>query len=201
MRLGWNLRRKIQRDPRVEHPPPHTHTRVHRGKIATDRKPPRGGRLDQTALEGGGGGGLSLHWGDPALTANTVKHSKRWIQGRAWLGCSDSPFFWVGFLFANQEMDVCCPPGAGKRWKAAFLDVLHWGAHWLFPHICFSLGRYFLVVCWGLLTTSPCTSSLLRLTSRFSLQRFFQSFTKTPMLPRTKQQKKDSCVYSFTKGT
>lgn len=34
-------------------PPP---TRVHRGKIATDRKPPRGGRLDQTALGGRGRG-------------------------------------------------------------------------------------------------------------------------------------------------
>lgn len=71
MHLGWNLKRKTQRDPRAKHPP--TPTRLYRGKMATDGKRPRGGRLDQTAL-GGETGGLSLHWG---LAAYTVKHSKR----------------------------------------------------------------------------------------------------------------------------
>lgn len=72
MHLGWNLKRKTQRDPRAKHRP-HPYKSAQRQDSDRSKAPQR--RMVGSDSPGRGEtGGLSLHWG---LAAYTVKHSKR----------------------------------------------------------------------------------------------------------------------------
>lgn len=86
-------------------PHTHTHTRVHRGKIATDRKPPRGGRLDQTALEGGGWWPLApLGW--PSFNSQHCQTFQTMNPRKSVVGL-------LGLSFFLSRVFVC-QPGDGR---------------------------------------------------------------------------------------